>query len=222
MIEYLSATRFINSDHPSIIKFANESLIQATDSDTEKVIQLYMAVRDLIPYDPYRIDLTEQGMRASTTIENGYGWCVPKSLLLTAMCRAIGIPARMGFADVRNHLSTRRLTEFLGTDIYYWHSYTSIFLNDKWVKATPAFDKTLCEKANIQPLDFNGEEDSIFHPYDKTGNLHMEYVNYRGEYPDLPYSEIVSCYHEHYPNMSNLQKLNKRSFLVDVGNEKEN
>src|SRR3990167_10527059 len=87
-----------------------------------------LAVRDGLRYAPYRLDLTPEGMRASTVLANGYGWCVPKAVLLAAGCRAAGIPARLGFADVRNHLSTERMRKSMETEIFYWHGYTELWI----------------------------------------------------------------------------------------------
>lgn len=135
--DHLRATALIDSDAPAIQAFATEHARGTTDR--ERAVALYLAVRDGFRYDPYRIDLSPQGMTASTVLANGYGWCVPKAALLTAVCRAAGIPARMGFADVRNHLSTERMRETMKTDLFIWHGYTDIWLDGAWRKATPAF-----------------------------------------------------------------------------------
>ena len=116
---HLRATALIDSDAPTVRAFAAQHAHGATDR--ERAVALYLAVRDGFRYDPYRIDLSPQGMKASTVLENGYGWCVPKATLLAASCRAIGIPARVGFADVRNHLSTERMRQVMQTDVFFWH-----------------------------------------------------------------------------------------------------
>jgi hypothetical protein len=125
-------------------------------------------------------------MRASTVLANGYGWCVPKAVLLAAVCRAAGIPARLGFADVCNHLSTARMRQSMETPVFYWHGYTDIWIDGAWRKATPAFNLSLCEKFGLKPLDFDGRSDSIYHPFDLAGNRHMEYLHQRGSFDDLP------------------------------------
>src|SRR5690606_31207041 len=128
--------------------------------------KLYYIVRDRFLYDPYSVDLSDEGMRASTVIARGRGYCVTKAALMAAAARAAGIPARLGFADVRNHLATKRLLDMLGTDIFYYHGYVELWLDGKWVKATPAFNIELCDKFRVRPLEFDGRTDSIFHPYD--------------------------------------------------------
>ena len=149
----LAPTALIDSDHPAVIAFSQRA--QAGNA-RERAVELYYLVRDGFRYDPYRIDLSVAGMRASGVLENGYGWCVPKAALLAAVARAAGIPARVGYADVRNHLSTERLRAILQTDLYIWHGYTELWLDGRWVKATPAFNRQLCDRFGILAADWDG------------------------------------------------------------------
>lgn len=198
--DYLQASQCIDSDHPTIVELA-ESLTDAGQSAAENAVALFYWVRDEIRYNPYALETTVESFLASTTLQAGEAWCVPKAILLAALCRAGGIPARVGFADVRNHLSTERLRATMDTDVFYFHGYTSIYLNECWVKATPAFNVELCEKFGLHPLEFDGREDSLYHEFDVAGNKHMEYLNDRGEYLDLPYDELSAVFREHYPSM---------------------
>jgi transglutaminase-like putative cysteine protease len=197
MLDALKPTPAVNSDHPSVVAFG-EASTKGAGNDVERAVQLYYAVRDGIRYDPYSLVLTVAGLSASATLEAGRGWCVPKAILLAACCRAQGIPARLGYADVRNHLSTERLRQSMGTDVFYWHGYTAIELEGQWVKATPAFNIELCEKFRIKPLEFDGTADSIYHPFDLDGRQHMEYLRFRGEYDDVPLDEIMATFVKHY------------------------
>ena len=192
----LSPTPIIDSDHPAVIDFANAA---AGTDDREVAVALFYAVRDGFRYDPYRLDLSPAGMRASAVLEKGYGWCVTKATLLTAVCRARGIPARLGFADVRNHLSTQRMREVMGTDIFLWHGFTEIRLDGQWLKATPAFNIELCDKFDMLPLEFDGRADSIYHPFDKAGHRHMEYIADRGSYDDVPLEQMIAELSAAYP-----------------------
>lgn len=198
MKTYLAPTYFINSDHPGIVEFA-ASNCKAADTDVEKAVKMNLAVRDGIRYNPYTIDPDKKIMRASEILKRGEGYCVAKAVVLTACMRSLGIPARLGLADVKNHLNTRRLKKLMGTDIFIYHGYTEIYLNKKWVKATPAFNLELCNNFNVKPLDFDGINDSIFHPFDKAGNKHMEYVRDHGHFPDLPWDTILSASRKLYP-----------------------
>jgi len=196
--DYLRPTPTINFDSDIVKAFVRENS-RENDSATEQVVSLYYAVRDQIRYDPYTPANQPSDFSASRTLEQMRGWCVPKSILYAACCRAMGVPARLGYADVRNHLSTENLRRQMGTDIFYWHGYTDVYLNDQWVKATPVFNIELCNRFRLKPLEFDGLEDSIYHPFDLDGRQHMEYLNFRGEYADLPFEEMKRDFARYYP-----------------------
>ncbi|MDX1735038.1 MAG: transglutaminase family protein, partial [Halioglobus sp.] len=183
--QYLNPSRFIDSRHPDVVEQAG-ALTDGLANDLDRAVALYYWTRDAVRYNPYAVSSEPGAFLASATLRAREGWCVPKAILLAALCRALGIPARVGFADVRNHLSTDRMRQTMQTDIFYYHGYTSIHLEGKWVKATPAFNIELCEKFGLQPLEFDGREDSLYHAFDRAGNKHMEYLSDRGEFTDLP------------------------------------
>ena len=199
MNEYLISTDFIDANHPDVIAFAH----QATDlskSDKEKVVDLYYAVRDGILYSPYHLVLNPKAISASLTLERKTGYCVEKSLLLAAVGRVHNIPSRLGFSIVRNHISTEKFRERLRSDKFVFHGYNEFLIDGKWVKCTPAFNKTLCEKFNVPALDFDGESDSIFQQFTGDGSQYMEYLHEYGQFADFPYDLFVSELKLHYPH----------------------
>ncbi len=195
----LAATPLVDSDHPQVREFARRHAVGS--SDRERAVALYYAVRDGFRYDPYHVDLSPDGMRASTVITKGFGWCVPKAALLAAVARASAIPARLGYADVRNHLSTERMRRSMKTDMFIWHGYADLWIEGAWRKATPAFNLSLCERFGLLPLDFDGIADSIYHPFDQAGNRHMEYVAMRGTFDEVPLARITADFHRVYPGL---------------------
>ena len=198
MSEYLSAGRFIDSDASNIIAFAKDATAGAPD-DAERVKRLYHAVRDGIVYDPY-VDLSDPAnFRASSVLAAKRGFCIGKAALLAAAARVVGVPARVGYADVRNHMTSPRLYEKIRTDVFTWHSYADIQLDGQWAKATPAFDLALCQRAGVRPLEFDGTEDSLFQPFDTSGRRHMEYLKDRGTFADVPFEAIVTDFRVQYP-----------------------
>ncbi|MCU0968668.1 MAG: transglutaminase family protein [Rubrivivax sp.] len=213
----LAPTALIDSDHPAVVDFASSHARGA--GVRERAVALYLAVRDGFRYDPYRIDLSPAGMRASTVLALGHGWCVPKAALLAAAARAAGIPARVGYADVRNHLSTERMRRAMQTDLFVWHGYVDLWLDGRWVKATPAFNLSLCERFGLLPLDFDGRADSLYHPFDRAGNRHMEYVNQRGAFDDVPLGRIVGDFGRLYPGLVHASALDGASFDADAERE---
>ncbi len=194
----LQPGRFVDSDSPEIVAYARGAAGAAPD-DLEKARRLYLAVRDDLRYDPFLVGTGPEGYTASRTLARGSGFCITKAAVLAAAARAEGIPARLGFADVRNHLTSPRLRKEMGTDVFAYHGYTELHLGGQWVKATPAFNLSLCQRAKILPLEFDGEHDSIYHPLDTEGRRHMEYLRYRGVYLDVPFEDIMRTFVELYP-----------------------
>ena len=198
--DYLKPGRLIDSDHPAIAAFAAEAVGAATDP-VDKAVRLYHAVRDGVRYDPYGTPMRRDAYVASNCLAAGHGYCINKAGLMAAAARAQRIPARVGYADVRNHMSTRRLTGWIGTDVFYFHGYAELWLEDRWTKATPAFNRELTDKFRLRPLDWDGRTDSIYHPFDLEGRRHMEYLAYRGVYADLPFDLIRDAFKVLYPRM---------------------
>jgi transglutaminase-like putative cysteine protease len=202
MNEYLKPGSFVDSAHPAVVAFAQKH--SQGKSDRERAVSLYYAVRDSMRYNPFQNFMADDTYRGSVCLERGVGWCVPKAALLAACARAAGIAARVGYADVKNHLTSPELTARMGTDLFVFHGYTELLLDGKWVKATPAFNLSLCTRFRVKPLEFDGTEDSIFHPFDQDNRRHMEYVRDRGAYADVPVEEIKRVFSETYPAYYNL------------------
>ena len=198
---YLAPAEFVDSGHARVAAFARDAAGGATDA-RERAVRLYYAVRDDIIYTPY-CDFTDPAtFRASSCLEKAAGFCVGKASVLTAVARAAGIPARIGFADVRNHLCTDKLRALMGTDTFVYHGYTDLYLDGRWVKATPAFDRGLCDRFGVKTLEFDGREDSLFQPFDRSGRRHMEYLRDRGPRADVPVAEIMKAFAEAYPGLT--------------------
>lgn len=198
MKEFLQPGRFVDNDHPKVVQFSERHAKGATPR--EKAVALYYAVRDGVRYHPFQNFTLDETYRASVCLERGVGWCVPKAALLAACARVIGIPARVGYADVKNHLTTPELTAKMGgTDLFVYHGYTELHLEGKWVKATPAFNLSLCTRFRVKPLEFDAVNDSIFHPFDEDNRRHMEYLRDRGVFADVPVEAIKRAFDETYP-----------------------
>lgn len=195
---HLASTAFITSDDPTVAAFARGRSDGAVD-ERDRAVRLYYAVRDEVRYDPWSIDLTPDGFGAVRCLAEGRGFCITKAVLLAAGARAVGIPSRLGFADVRNHLATPRLLEAMGTDVFIWHAYTELWLDGRWVKATPAFNRALCDKFRVPPLEWDGRHDSLFQAFNDDARPFMEYVRDRGTFDDLPYETIVADFRAHHP-----------------------
>jgi transglutaminase-like putative cysteine protease len=200
--EFLLSTAFVDSDSSEVREFVSRSLDGAQDrSATGTAIRLFEAVRDRIRYDPFNIGTTEDDYRASRIAGRASNYCVPKAILLTAALRAVGIPAAVGFADVRNHLNSPRLAELMGTDLFIYHGYVALWLDDRLFKVTPAFNTELCERFGVRQLIFDGKSDALFHEFDTSNHRHMEYVNDRGWFADPPIGHLLRDFRITYPKL---------------------
>lgn len=197
--EYLKPTWTIDSDHPEVIAYA-ERVTAGLSTAREKAVALYYAVRDLVMYDMMVEHFSREVFKASHCLHAKRTFCIPKAVLLAACARAVGIPSRLGFADVTNHLATPKMLEMLGGDYFAFHGYTDLYIDGKWVKATPAFNERLCRFFKIKPLDFDGRSDSIFHEFSADGKKHMEYIYSHGTFADMPYELMIETFHKHYPH----------------------
>lgn len=200
-VDTLRPTYFIESEHPAVRRFAEQAVAGITD-DVARGVALYYAVRDGIRYDPYAFSRAPEDYRAGRVLEFSGAYCIQKSVLLAAAGRAIDIPSRLGFADVRNHLTSPKLAAIMGgNDLFVYHGYTELHLGGRWVKSTPAFNRELCARFGVRPLEFDGKNDSIFHEFDEQNRKHMEYVRQRGHFDDLPFDEIIAAFDVEYPGV---------------------
>ncbi|MCV2883869.1 transglutaminase-like domain-containing protein [Aestuariibacter sp. AA17] len=204
--QFLTSGKYINVEHDSVQKW----VIGLPETNiTERVVALYYRIRDQIRYNPYTFVEGEATLYASFAADRGDlsrdvsegAYCIPKAALMVAACRAIGVPARLGLANVRNHLSSQKLLDWLGTDLFVMHGYAEVYLNERWVKCTPVFNKDLCEKFGVVPLEFDGTSDSVFHSHTQDGSKHMEYVKDHGTFEDVPATLILNAVRSTYPHI---------------------
>jgi transglutaminase-like putative cysteine protease len=197
---HLAPGRFVDSDHPTIIAFAHAHA--RGDTPRELAVSLYYAIRDGFRYSPWGVDLQPESFTASDALRRGPvqgAHCIDKANILAACSRVLGIPSRLHFANVRNHIGTARFEAALGTDLLVYHGYCELWLDGRWVAATPAFNRELCERLGVAPLEFDGVEDSVFQEYDRVGGRFMEYVTDHGAHADIPFEHMIAAWRHHYP-----------------------
>lgn len=214
-------TYYVDSDSREVRTFVTRALSDLPDgaSRTDQAIRLFETVRDGTRYDPYTFALTADAYRASRIAGAQAAFCVPKAILLAACLRAAGIPAAVGFADVRNHLNTPKLRELMGTDLFIYHGYVQLWLDGRTYKVTPAFNMELCERFGVKPLVFDGKSDALFHEFNVNDQRHMEYVNDRGIYADAPIEEFLRAFKQTYPKLEqfNRERISRNAEGVDAG-----
>jgi transglutaminase-like putative cysteine protease len=195
--QYLGPTPVIDADSKLVIEKAVE-LTAGQGNVTEKAKNLFYFVRDQVKYTMYvDIELAEN-YKASKVLQKGEGYCVMKAVLLTALARAADIPARLAFANLVNHMLPQKYIEMQGNNFVIYHGFTELYINDRWIKLTPAFDLEMCDKYGILPADFDGEADAMLHATDRRGNPFVDYVEFHGSFQDLPHAEIISATLEGY------------------------
>ena len=195
--QYLEPTSVIDSDSPAIRDKADE-LTRGKEGPSQKAQSLFYFVRDQIKFSMYVNIERAENYKASTTLERGEGYCVMKAVLLTALARAAGIPARLAFADLTNHMLPQKYIEMQGNNSVIYHGFTELYLHDRWIKATAAFDLEMCEKYGILPTEFDGEKDAMLHAVDKKGRPHVDYIAFHGSFQDLPHAKILEATKEGY------------------------
>ncbi|PRQ04323.1 Transglutaminase-like superfamily protein [Enhygromyxa salina] len=199
---YLDPNPFVDSDHPAVVAYARQHGVGATPRDA--AVALYYAVRDGFRYNPWNVKLRAEDFSASSVLlrERSLGaHCVDKATVLAACARVIGVPSRLHFANVRNHIGTARLEARLGSNLLVYHGYCELWLDERWVAATPAFNRELCERLGVAPLEFDGREDSVFQEYDREGGQFMEYVDDHGVHHDVPLDDMIAAWQRHYPGI---------------------
>jgi len=216
MQDYLKNTSFFDFETECVVDYGKR-LVGSETNPTKIAILLYLGVRDDIKYNAYTFETSQESFSASYCLQQGESYCVPKAVLLGALCRLYKIPARIGLADVQNHLASPQFLDYLQSNVFVMHGYTDIFLEGKWVKATPAFDSGLCKLMNLHPLEFNGKDDSVFHEFDNSGDRHMEYLKDHGLFSDVPRELILKSVAEAYPHLvGSFKAKSKRSLYTDI------
>jgi transglutaminase-like putative cysteine protease len=214
MQKFLQPTEFLNYDDESVREFAVRNSVGAKD-EREKAVKLYYAVRDGFQYNPNILDLRREGLTASDLLKRNRGYCVEKAVLLAASARAVGVPSRLSFYIVRNHIATDKLEKILRKNYLVFHGAAELFLEGKWLKTTPAFNKNLCKYIGVEPLEFDGTSDSIFQEFDKSGNVFMEYLHEYGAFDDLPYELYLDELKKHYSHIFNDEKYANGDLIYD-------
>jgi transglutaminase-like putative cysteine protease len=214
MNEYLQPTEFLDFDNQTVRDFAEKNTVGAKN-ETEKAVKLYYAVRDGFQYNPYILDLRREGLTAGNLLTRNRGYCVEKAVLLAASARAVGVPSRLSFYIVRNHIATEKLEKALKKNYLVFHGAAEVFLNGNWFKTTPAFNQSLCKYLGVEPLEFDGTKDSIFQEYDHKGNVFMTYLHDYGFFSDLPYELYLEELKKHYPHIFDNQDYTNGNLIYD-------
>jgi transglutaminase-like putative cysteine protease len=131
-LEALKPAKYAQSDDELIVKRAAQIVGSSKDA-SESALKLAAWVHNMTEGD-----LTVGNASASEVIRNHEGDCKAFSVLLAALCRAAGIPART--ADGYLYVA-----EFKGhSNVFGGHQWTQVFIGGKWLD----LDATLASPFN--------------------------------------------------------------------------
>ncbi len=201
-MDYLKATYYFDYQSDEIQALISPYVVNSL-SDKEKTIRLYVKIRDSWRYDPYHLHFSKENYRASVIAKKSKGHCIEKSIVLISCLRGLGIPARLHLGKVKNHIAVERLVEKFGTNELTPHGMVNVFLNDHWLKMSPAFNTSLCKMFDVSPLEFDGENNSYLQEFTNDGKVFMEYLEDYGYFEDVPLAFMIENVKEHYPAIYN-------------------
>lgn len=197
--EHLQPTEIIDSDAPAIVERVRE--IKAgcmTDSTVELACKLFLFARDGVPFSRFVKVGTREDFKASVTLQRNKGYCGQKGVLLAALARAAGIPARIGLADIANHAVAPQMLKLLKTNIFKVHVFVEMLVEGRWVRATPAFDTSTCSRVGWPVVQFDGRSDGMLSPELGNGDRYIEYVKFYGVFDDFPYDLVMQEMYSFY------------------------
>jgi transglutaminase-like putative cysteine protease len=200
--KFLKPTPFLDCD-AELLKEKAQKTVQSINGQRDKAIGLFYAVRDGIKYSIFGKRSLPEHFRASFILAAGEGYCVQKAILLVALSRAASIPARLRFASIRSHLVSKEMLEKRGTNLFPYHGYTDLYIEGSWVKAAPTFDIVSCMNAGLRPVEFDGRHDALLPSTTLDDRPHIEYIEDRGFFEDVPFDAIMKASLRHkYMNPS--------------------
>jgi len=176
----------IDWDVPNIREKAAQ-LTAPYRKDRDKVLRLFEFVRDEIPYNFAPEVRDRRDFRASHTLEVGSGFCMQKAALLAALCRASGIPARIGFQDIVDYKIVGPFLEMNGTNEIRHHGMNAIYLDGRWVRADATLDRELVERKKYRLVEFDGRHDAVLPATDALGKPHFVISKQTGFYNTTPW-----------------------------------
>lgn len=196
-IDMTAATPVFDHDHPAVGRFVSDAGCYRESSVARSVERLHDAVRDTIDYNVFNVSLNEN-LKASAVVEEPSGFCLHKSILFVAGCRALRVPAVLCSDIVTNHVADAAMIELVGGEEFL-HWYAQIHLNGRWIKSAPIFNTLLCAVYGIDVLRFDPIGDAV-----EQRNSSSTKMVYRGEqvsYGDPEMKDLLRIISAKHPKM---------------------
>ncbi len=161
--ECLRPTTYIDADHPDVVARARD-LIRGCTTEKEKLERIYYFVREL-PYDilaAFRY-LAEGRRQASDVLQAGTAFCMGKASSFVALCRAAGIPARIGFQQLHcpdKPFMSEEVRQLWGDRTLPWHSLGEAYFAGRWLKLDATIPGPVARAKGLPyAREFDGEHD---------------------------------------------------------------
>ncbi|MBI3203030.1 MAG: transglutaminase family protein [Myxococcales bacterium] len=187
----LGSTPFIEADHPRVRSLARE-LGGALDPPA-RAARLFRFVRDELRYE-FRAKLTRDEYRASLVLEDGKGFCVQKAVLLSALARAVDVPAALVLCDLRDRSLSPKLTAALGTDTMFYHGLNAFYLGGRWLLADASLSPDVVDRKGYRTVEFDGSANALLAASRLDGSPHAEYLRFHGLFDDLPFDRMMEAF----------------------------
>lgn len=137
---WLDASPFIESDHPTIVARA-QAIVGAETDPVRRATALVRWVHAGMTPEP-----TMTVPSAREVLRSMRGDCNEHAVLLAALARAAGIPARVAAGAV--HLD----------DGFYYHAWTELWLSGRWITADAVFDQMPADATHVKLLEGGPEK----------------------------------------------------------------
>jgi transglutaminase-like putative cysteine protease len=166
--EAIKPTRFLQSDNEHIIALARRAV-----GDTKDAAQAVKRIESFVASYVENRSLSVGYASAVEVAASRQGDCSEFSILTAAMCRAVGIPARvvMGIAYVQ---------EFAGLkDGFGGHAWVQAYVGGKWVGIDAAFkgaERGGYDAGHIALAEGNGNPESFFSLLTTIGQFRIDKV----------------------------------------------
>ena len=158
----------------------------------DKARRLFEYVRDEIPYNFAPAVRNRSHFRASHALAVGNGFCMQKAALFAALCRASGIPARIGFQDLEDYMIVGKFFELLDTNELIHHGMNAVYLDGRWFRVDCTLDRALSERKHYRLVEFDGRHDALLPATDRLGQPHFFIRKQSGFYNDTPWFAMRS------------------------------
>ncbi len=170
--DYLRASTMCDIEDVRVKRLAKKA-VKGCKTPAEKADALRKYVTDYVNDKGLDVGFAT----ASEVARNRQGDCTEHGVLLAALARAAGLPARgvSGIVQIPGSSSPTA-----GPGAFGYHMWTQVYINDQWVDIDAALRQTDCDPTHIalaiMPLNDEGMLDSIMSLLPLLGRLQIEVI----------------------------------------------